>query len=179
MMTVVAVAEGARGDTVRSVGRFSLTTRKARYGVSYFRTICNQAGVGFVETPPDEDQDAIDGMVKLRQISIPVQIKCSSQFKVAGPSATWPAEKAWLEKWRESWLPVYFVLVILDDDDPSKWIDHQANGTSHCSGAFWTRVDQHNGIGNISVPKAQRLTAATLDEWEREAYEAFAPGRGV
>jgi hypothetical protein len=175
----MSVAESTHSGTDRSVGHFSLNTRKARYGVSYFRAICSQAGVGFSETSPDEDQLAVDGLVALRTGYVPVQIKCSSQFKIAGPSANWPAEKAWIEKWRAACLPVYFVLVILDHDEPDRWINHHNAGTAHCSGAFWVRVDRHGPVGNIVVPKTQRLSADTMAVWERDLHQAYASAEEV
>ncbi|MBY8873732.1 DUF4365 domain-containing protein [Micromonospora sp. PLK6-60] len=178
----MSVAEGAPGEAVvpaRSVGRLPLNACKARYGVAYVRTVCSQAGVGFSETSPDEDYLAVDGLVSLPVAPVSVQIKCSSQFKIAGRSATWPAEVEWREKWQESLLPVYFVLVVLDVDDRADWLYHDETGTMHRAAGFWTRVDQQAGPGNINVPKTQRLTSETLDLWAKDVFGCFAPVEGV
>ncbi|MEV6847228.1 DUF4365 domain-containing protein [Actinoplanes sp. NPDC051411] len=143
--------------------------------MAYFQTICSQAGFGFSETSPDEDMLAVDGQVIFPAASASVQVKCSSQFKISGRSASWPAEPGWRDKWKTSLVPVYFVLVILDNAEPSGWISHHGAGTDHAAGAFWTRVDQMAPVRSIEIPKTQRLTAETLEQWQGEVVDSFAP----
>ncbi|MFD9842741.1 DUF4365 domain-containing protein [[Kitasatospora] papulosa] len=148
---------------------------KARYGVAHVRAIFSQAGCGFKETSPDEDAMAVDGDVDFLSASARVQVKCSSQFKIAGKGATWPAEVHWRERWNAAKVPVYFILVILDRSNRFEWINHHSAGTDHVAAAFWTRVDKIGPTENVVVPKSQRLTVATLGDWEREVEACFSP----
>ena len=66
--------------------------REARYGVSYVRALCSQAGVSLTETSPDEDAVAIDATLLLKPAFACVQVKCTSQFKIRGRSASWEME---------------------------------------------------------------------------------------
>lgn len=115
---------------------------KSRFGVAYVRAVCAQAGLGFLETSPDEDVLAIDCLVWVATAPVMVQVKCTSQFKInGGRTATWPVELAWREKWQKCALPVYFVLVVVDEQQ-MRWMDHHADGTVHRAAAFWVRVNQ-------------------------------------
>lgn len=63
----MTVAKGVRGG-LPGVGRFAVTTRKARYGVSYFRAICSQAGVGFTATADEWERDAYEAFAPSREV---------------------------------------------------------------------------------------------------------------
>lgn len=159
---------------------FSITTltdngAKGRFGVSYVRSIISQAGVGFTETPPDEDVLAVDGTVDFAIASARIQVKCSSRFKIAGGSASWHSELHWRERWKESAVPVYFVLVILDYDERPRWVEHHAAGTDHKAAAFWVRVNQLQQGESIHIPKTQRLTIDSLNVWAQEVESCFSP----
>lgn len=171
----MTVTEGALADTFGSVATLTPNGCKARYGVSYVRAVCSQAGVPFNETSPDEDVLAVDGQVFFDIANVSVQVKCSSQYKISGRSATWPAEVEWRDKWGKSKIPVYFILVILDFDNQGDWLTHDGSGTFHRSAAFWTRVDGMSGGTGINVPKNQRLTVDTFSQWASELDACFAP----
>jgi hypothetical protein len=110
----------------RTPYRGSLTDNacKARYGVTYLRSICSQAGMPLSEISPDEDAQAIDCMILLRTGAVMVQVKCTSQFSLKGRSASWPMELHWQQSWEKMQIPVYFVMVILDNGDPEEWLQH-------------------------------------------------------
>lgn len=150
--------------------------RKARYGVSYVRSICAQAGVGFQETSPDEDALAVDCAVEFKEANVRVQVKCTSTLTIAGRRASWPVEPGWVRKWAESLIPVYFVLVIVPAGDPTEWLDHRPAGTLHKTAAFWRRIDPVNLGSRIDVPKKQRLTIETLHTWRTEMLHCFTNG---
>lgn len=168
---------GGEGATrLHTIATLDPNTAKGRFGVAYVKSIFSQAAVGFNETAPDEDAIAVDGSLEFAIAAARVQIKCSAQFKISGKSATWDSELHWRESWSTSAVPVYFVLVILDYKDPVDWVQHHDAGTNQRAAAFWVRA---NGTGaptdKIVVPKTQRLTAATLELWEREVKSCFIP----
>jgi Domain of unknown function (DUF4365) len=171
----MTITERTPASTPRSVATLSVNGCKARYGVSYLRNICSQAGVGFNETSPDEDVLAVDGQVVFDISSVTVQVKCSSQFTIGGRSATWPVEPEWREKWNRSKTPVYFVLVIVEPEDRFDWLRHTEAGTFHRAAAFWTRVNGLHTTTGVAVPKSQRLTIDTLDLWCAELEASFNP----
>lgn len=148
--------------------------RKARYGVAYVRSICAQAGVNLQETSPDEDVLAVDCDIKFRKGPVSAQIKCTSQLKIHGRSASWPVESKWVNKWKLSLLPVYFVIVIVPDE-VAEWIEHDpAEGTFHRAAAFWRRIRPDEQIGTrLSIPKDQRFQASTLDAWYSDLLATF------
>jgi hypothetical protein len=147
---------------------------KARFGVAYLRAICSQAGVGFTETSIDEDVLAVDGEVNFELASARVQVKCTGGFKIqSGPTATWPTEESWWNKWRRSAVPVYFVLVVMDPDEQTTWLDHRTDGTLHRAAGFWVRVDRLPTTKSIAVPKEQRLTAETIRRWGADVDACF------
>lgn len=149
--------------------------QKARFGVSYVRGICAQAGVGFTETSPDEDVQAIDGDVKFKEASVGVQVKCTSSLTIGGRSASWPLDPAWIRKWSDALLPVYFVLVIVNKN-PATWLSHDENGTTCRAAAFWKRISPADLGARIDVPKRHRLTAETLTIWHRDMLDSFTGG---
>lgn len=154
--------------------------QKARYGVSYIRNLCAQAGLGFNETSTDEDALAVDGDVKFRAAAVGVQVKCSSQFKIKGKSASWELEDHWFDKWHESSVPVYFVLVIVPSDC-LEWLTHSDDGTMHRTAAYWVRVDTMDrpDNGRLSIPKSQRLDVQSFQAWHSDLMSAFtSPGGG-
>lgn len=146
--------------------------QRARYGVSYVRNVCAQAGVGLNETSPDEDVLATDCEVVFAEGSVRVQVKCTSGFALAGKTKSWKLKPEWLRKWDQSLVPVYFVIVVVPKSEPS-WLSHPANGTMHQTAAFWERVPSGVAAKSISVPKSQRLTAATMDSWHADLLAAF------
>lgn len=162
-----------------SVATLTTNGAKARFGVAYLRAVCSHAGLGFAETSIDEDVLAIDGVINFALAEVRVQVKCTGQFRInGGGTATWPAEDAWWEKWHRCGVPAYFVLVVLDPDDQVAWLQHDDAGTLHRAAAFWVRVDNMSVGPGITVPKRQRLTADTLQEWAEDLEECFRPSRG-
>lgn len=169
-MVIMVRGSGGR-DAVATLGP---NRAKSRFGVAYVRAVCSQAGVGFQETSPDEDVLAVDGTVDFEVACARVQVKCTGRFRIKGSStATWPIEESWQQRWNRSGLPVYFVLVIVDPDDQVSWMLHQDQVTLHRAAAFWVRVDTLPDGRNISVPKAQRLTADTLSQWAEDVEASF------
>ncbi|WP_121000717.1 DUF4365 domain-containing protein [Saccharothrix australiensis] len=165
----------AAGDGNAVVATLHDSAAKARYGVAYVRSICSQAGIGFIETSPDEDVLAVDGEIQYLPASARVQVKCTSKFTIAGNSASWPCDVSWRQKWSAAQVPVYVVLVILEHDLNTEWIAHPAIGTDHRSAAFWVRVNTGIVTDRISIPKAQRFTAETLTEWHKDVVACFTP----
>jgi hypothetical protein len=123
----------------------------------------------------DEDVLAVDCSIEFAEAAVRVQVKCTSQFTVAGRSASWPLEEGWVRSWSKHAVPVYFVLVIVGPDIPT-WLHHHENGTSHHAAAFWRRLPPPEGATRLSVPKEQRLTADTLDQWRQDLLASFTPG---
>jgi hypothetical protein len=146
---------------------------RARYGVAYLRSICSQAGVMLRETDADEDAIAIDCALTLDYIPVPVQVKCTTQFTIKGSSASWRMDPKWHAHWSRSHLPVYFVLVVLDEDQRANWLTHSQAGTHHSAAAYWTRVDALASADRIHIDKRHRLTTETFHDWEREAKACF------
>jgi hypothetical protein len=148
---------------------------KARYGVSYVRNICAQAGVGLNETAADEDVLAVDCDVKFLEADVRVQVKCTGQFTLAAKQASWKVEQSWVDVWGKAKVPVYFVLVIVKGD-AHEWLHHRPTGTIHNAAAFWRRVD---GLPpettSLTIAKKQRLTAATVQQWHNDLLACFAP----
>src|SRR3954447_7261777 len=79
--------------------------QRARYGVSYVRNICAQAGFGLNETSPDEDVLATDCDVVFMEANVRVQVKCTSGLTLGGKTKSWQLKSAWLRKWEQSLLP--------------------------------------------------------------------------
>jgi hypothetical protein len=172
----VAGAGGDKADQGDAPDIATLTEngRKARFGVMYMRTICAQAGVGFNETSPDEDVLATDGDVIFREANVRVQIKCTSGLTLEGPSASWEVRPEWLRAWADSKLPLYFVIVIVPSD-VSDWLHHGPEGTVQRAAAYWCRINTDEVARRIHVPKANRLTEATLTKWHADMMEVFKP----
>jgi hypothetical protein len=150
----------------------SLNRRKARYGVSYLRSVCAQAGVGLTETAPDEDVYAVDCDLKYGPVSLPVQVKCTAKHVLPADKEPWvDVEPAWAAKWEESVLPVHLVLVIVEAD-PEGWLDHRDDGTWHPAAAYWVRVTGSEK-GRVKFPLEQRLDAAALAGWYTNVMSRF------
>jgi hypothetical protein len=52
-------------------------------------------------------------------------------------------------------------------------VTHLVDATVCRSAAFWVRVDQMSEGPSITVPKTQRLTAATLADWAADFDSCF------
>lgn len=152
-------------------GRLDPNRRKSRYGVSYLRAVCSQAGVPMDETSPDEDIHAVDCKLNYPEIPVPVQVKCSSRHELGGPDAFVDVTPEWAQKWRQQVVAVRLVLVVVPDDS-TMWLEHPDDGTWHATAAFWAEVSGDE-VGRLHIPKAQRLTAQTLDAWHAEVLTQF------
>ena len=153
--------------------------RKARYGVTYVRSICAQAGVNLQEMSPDEDVLAVDCDIKFPRGIVSAQVKCTSGLKIGGRSASWPVKDEWVRKWQANLLPVYFIIVIVPGE-AAEWIKHDPiEGTFHRTAAYWRRIHRDEEIGKrISVPKSQRFQESTLNLWYSDLLAIFNPAGG-
>lgn len=155
--------------------------RQARYGPKYLSLVVAQAGATFTETSIDEDTLAIDATVRMAGgFIVDVQVKATYQYELAGSEhvLTWPLKQHWVEKWSDHPYPLFLVLVVVPDDSAS-WLDHSNEGTMlQRTGAYWVRVTKETlGEGrSISVPRSQRLTVDTIDEWLLAARKGFGAG---
>lgn len=153
----------------------SLTVQKARYGISYLRNICAQSGVPLTETEPDEDVMAVDCSVNFYEADVRVQVKCTSQYELANDrNLRWPIEEGWIRKWDRSFLPVYFVLVIVPEDSHT-WLDHPDDGTMHLTAAYWRRIEPDQLVSSISILRTQRLTVDTMKVWHTDLMSVCYP----
>jgi hypothetical protein len=141
--------------------------------VAYLRSICSQAGVMMSETEPDADVIAIDCTLNLGVGTVTVQVKCTSQFKLRGRSASWPMKEHWQESWTRSRLPVYFLLVVVDVQDRAAWLDHRSDDTFHRAAGYWARVDNATDPDRIFIDKNQRLTTETFHTWNTDLLACF------
>lgn len=148
--------------------------QRARYGVSYVRNICAQAGVGLTETSPDEDVLATDCTVEFKEGPVRVQVKCTSRLTLEGKTKSYALKPEWLRRWDESLVPVYFVIVVVPKQVPA-WLSHRDDGTFHKTAAFWQRVSHSSNARSISIPKTQRLTVETIPTWHTDLRAAFSP----
>ena len=156
---------------------FTDNGRKGRYGVAYLRSLAAHAGVGLQETSPDEDIDAVDVTLKFGRASAEVQIKCTSKFKVGLGVASLQLETGWVEKWTESLVPVFVVLVKVPSV-VSDWIDGKTSSTVHRTVAFGKRFDPAVHTASMKFTRADRITAETLYDWRDEVYDFHKNGRG-
>ncbi|MGO4785511.1 DUF4365 domain-containing protein [Cryobacterium sp. W22_MBD10_FK3] len=148
---------------------FSDNGRRGRYGVAYLRALSAHAGVGFHETPSDEDVDALDVILRFGRASAEVQVKCTGGFKVGQGSATLALESAWVEKWAGSYHPVFVVLVKVPPAVPA-WIESKQTVTNHRTVAFGKRFDRLHHVKTMKFTKSDQLTAETLYDWRDEVY---------
>jgi hypothetical protein len=66
-------------------------------------------------------------------------------------------------------------VVVIVSPDVSAWLHHGLDGTTQRAGAYWCRINTDNVVRRIQVPKANRLTEATLSEWHADMMEVFKP----
>jgi len=151
---------------------YSDNGRRGRYGVAYLRALCAHAGVGFTETSPDEDIDAIDATLKFGRASAEVQVKCTGTFKVGTGAATLPLEPAWVAKWASAYHPIFVVLVKVPTVIPD-WIESTPVSTNHRTVAFGMRFDRTLHITSMKFTQADQLTAETLYDWRDEVYDFY------
>lgn len=155
------------------------TTRQARYGIAYFETLCAQVGVGFTETRPDADVQGIDGHLSFDSTMVHVQVKCTTQSPTKNdPHFTWTLKPSWVAGWARKTSPVYLVLVHVPKS-PLDWVSYPdaPATTCHSTAAYWARVDKLPvGATSVSVPCTNRLTAATISQWESSRLAGFTGG---
>jgi hypothetical protein len=153
-----------------------LTQRKARYGVVYLRALAGQAGCTLSEAEPGEDVQSIDAKLGFVSGDVFVQVKTTKNHAMAGsPDITYYPDAKWLAKWAKLGMPAYFVVVVVPGDS-GMWLDHDPSGTKMvATAAYWTRIDVSaiRAVNKIQVPRAQRLSAATLPQWEADLLTAF------
>lgn len=158
----------------------NLTQRKGRYGVVYLRALAGQAGASIDESSPGEDVQSIDAKVGFSEGPVYVQVKTTHLHAIDGATTiNYIPEVNWLDKWAKLKMPVYFVVVVVPDDS-ANWLDHIATGTTMtATGAFWVRIDVEavRDANRVTVPRTQRLTAATLRQWETDLHNAFSGSR--
>ena len=127
------------------------------------------------EPRPDEDVLASDCSVDFPEASVRVQVKCTSQWKIGGRGLTWAVEDNWVRKWDQFIVPVYFVVVIVPEDQ-DQWLRQDGDGTFHRTAAFWVRLIPGMIGDSIKVPKSQRLTVQTIPLWHSHLLDLFTPG---
>jgi len=127
------------------------------------------------ETAPDEDVLAVDCSVAFPEGDLRVQVKCTSQWRIRGNSLSFPVEHKWVRKWSMNFFPVYFVVVLVTDL-PSTWLRHDADGTFHATGAFWTRLEATEIDTAVNVPKSQRLSVDSFNQWHGDLLACLSPG---
>lgn len=148
---------------------FSDNGRRGRYGVAFLRSLAAHAGVGFMENSPDEDVDAVDAALQFARASVRVQVKCTGTFKVGPGRATLDLEPGWVEKWSESYEPVYVVLVKVPSV-VSDWIEGQSASTVHKAVAFGKLFDPVAHTTSMQFTEADLLTTEMLYDWRDELY---------
>ena len=149
--------------------------RKARYGLAYLRSICSQAGVGMTENSPDEDVLAVDCTVDFDEAGVRVQVKCTSQWTIAGRSLSFPVKQEWVRRWEKNFFPVYLVVVLVKDP-PDGWLRHDSEGTFHATVAFWTRLwPSQADRAAVDVPKNQRFSMESISHWHDDLLELVSP----
>lgn len=156
---------------------FTDNGRRGRYGSAYLRALAAHAGIGFKETSPDEDVDAIDATLKFARASVEVQVKCKSTFKVGVGPATLDLEDAWVKKWTGHYSPVYVVLVKVPPTI-CDWIDGKTTSTIHKTVAFGKLFDPKLHTTKMKFTKADQLTSETLYDWRDATYEFFENQKG-
>lgn len=167
-------SSGAAREVSVPYATLSDAGRKARYGLAYLRSICSQAGVGMTENSPDEDVLAVDCKVEFNEADVRVQVKCTSQWQLAGRSMSIPVEPDWIRKWDKNLFPVYLVVVIVSEP-PSGWLRHDHDGTFHATAGFWTRLRTTEIGRSINVPKGQRLSTDSIAEWHADLLACVSP----
>lgn len=157
---------------------------QSRFGVHYVSGICSQAGFGIDEFSIDEDVLAVDATVQFPAVGARVQIKTTRTRALSDASEyiSYTAKPGWLDKWRASIVaPVYFVVVLMPPD-ASGWMQHAVDGTTLSGiGAFWCRihVEECEKSGQIIVPRANRLDASAIAQWEQATLGPYTGGEGA
>lgn len=144
--------------------------RQARYGLSYLRNVCAQAGVTFDEGSPDEDVLAIDCKLGFPEADLRVQVKCTTRrLGATTGTLSWGVDEGMYAKWARNGLPVYFVLVVVPTDC-GEWLDHTADdSTMHRTAAYWSEIDRGKTAPpwTVGVERQNRFTSETLVDWHR------------
>lgn len=167
--------DGTDGGMSVDCASLSANGRKARYGLAYMRSVCSQAGVGMMESSPDEDVLAVDCSVALPPADVRVQVKCTSKWNLSGHTLSFPIEEAWVRKWDQNLMPTYFVVVIVPNTSGENWVSYEAEGAFHHAAAFWARIPR--GVsGSLSIPKSQALVPKTMDIWNQQVLFEFGAG---
>lgn len=132
-----------------------------------------------VASEPGEDVQSIDAKVGFRSGDVFVQVKTTHKHALAGTtSLNYTPRTDWLDKWDDLSVPAYFVVVVVPNGS-SGWLNHAVTGTEMMqTAAFWVRIDSAavRAANKIAVPRTQRLTAATLPQWETDLRAAFSGG---
>jgi len=153
----------------------SINGRKSRYGVSYLRNICAQAGLAVTETSIDEDVQSVDAKIDFQIGNVYVQIKCIGNSILDSPNdIVIQLKKNWIENWRPIRLPLYIVAVLVEDDYHDKWISHEPTYTTHKANAYWIKFDREIKGKTVRIPRANRLSMDTFNSWSSDLDGAFA-----
>lgn len=155
-------------------GPFEVTRRQARYGLFHLGALSAHAGYGLSETPPDSDILAVDCSLEAEALPIRIQVKCTTRsFSKKLRYLSWKVEDSWRERWQKNVTPVYFVVVRVSQSNVDSWMAHQQDSTLHRAAAFWAEIDPANIPDRIRVFESDRLTAATLVDWDRALTRRF------
>ncbi|RGP48485.1 hypothetical protein AWH04_09000 [Rhodococcus erythropolis] len=137
---------------------------KSRYSLSFMDGLCAQAGLTVLPTQQDSDVHAIDMTVCFPESHAQVQLKCSSVKAMDGEEERIDLDDEWISKWSRSMLPVFIVLVVVPSDI-RYWRVDAPRQTVHNAHAYWVQFDKTANRKSVLVPRAQRVTRKTLDEW--------------
>ncbi|WP_460854057.1 DUF4365 domain-containing protein [Nocardioides montaniterrae] len=156
-----------------------LPTNKAisRLGVAYVRKVCAHAHVGFTEESADEDHLAVDGAIRTRGASTPVQIKATTTKSIKKVAGTFKVDvdPDWVEKWRQNINPTYLILVLLAKKS-SSWVVYDPTATTVPGFAIWERVDTlAEGTTSLTMDRAQRFTPLTINDWTEILQAGYGP----
>ena len=113
---------------------------------------------------------AIDGTVDFARMPVRVQIKCTSQFSVAGSKLTLQLEPSWVKKWTASDTPVFVVVVKVPSDVPG-WLDYDVAFTRHNTVAFGRRFVAATDLTAMVFTSSDRLTGESVYDWRDLAYD--------
>ncbi|MCZ4078956.1 DUF4365 domain-containing protein [Rhodococcus sp. H36-A4] len=149
-----------------------------RMGVMYMRSVLTQAGVAHEEFSPGEDYLAVDGNISFATGTVRVQIKTGTTKPNKDGSITVPLRDDWIRKWALCTLPVFLVYVRLERDVGPEWLEHHDQHTVMYARAQWIRVNQVTAK-SVRVPRANRLTADTFNDWAAEFDGTSAWGKAA
>ncbi|WP_423445810.1 DUF4365 domain-containing protein [Kocuria sp. KSNUG] len=155
------------------------TARTGRFGVAYVRAVMASAGVGFSETSSDEDVIGIDANIEYNLGPVRVQVKATTapKFNQAGEARIQVTPQHW-EQWSENLLPVYGVLVVLENTpDDAQWMDSSVEDVTRIpAAAYWAKLNGPTVTqtsGGVVFPRSQRFTADTVREIFEELERWF------